>query len=110
MFVLRGDFLMPVTSSEPQDTPQRVDLNRMVFVSSLFSLIIGEAYWVRCFMRRGLQFQSEAEARLHVRHSHCLSRAAVVSSSCIVRFEDFTAVTMKNGVFWDVTPRGSCKN
>jgi hypothetical protein len=27
-----------------------------------------------------------------------------------VRFEVFTAVTMKNGVFWDVTPFGSCKN
>jgi hypothetical protein len=27
-----------------------------------------------------------------------------------VRFEDFTAVTMKNSVFWDVTPCGSCKN
>jgi hypothetical protein len=24
-----------------------------------------------------------------------------------VRFEVFTAVTLKNGVFWDVTPRGS---
>jgi hypothetical protein len=24
------------------------------------------------------------------------------------RFEVFTAVTMKNGVFWDVTPCGSC--
>jgi hypothetical protein len=24
--------------------------------------------------------------------------------------EVFTAVTMKNGVFWDVTPCGSCKN
>jgi hypothetical protein len=29
--------------------------------------------------------------------------------SC-VRFEVFTAVTMKNGVFWDVTPCGSCKS
>jgi hypothetical protein len=28
----------------------------------------------------------------------------------IVRFEVFTAVTMKNGVFWYVMPRGSCKN
>jgi hypothetical protein len=28
----------------------------------------------------------------------------------IVRFEVFTAVTMKNGVFWDVTPFASCKN
>jgi hypothetical protein len=26
------------------------------------------------------------------------------------RFEVFTAVTMKNAVFWDVTPSGSCKN
>jgi hypothetical protein len=28
----------------------------------------------------------------------------------VVRFEVFTAVTMKNGVLWDVTPCGSCKN
>jgi hypothetical protein len=27
-----------------------------------------------------------------------------------VRFEVFMAVTMMNAVFWDVTPRGSCKN
>jgi hypothetical protein len=27
-----------------------------------------------------------------------------------VRFEVFMAGTMKNGVFWDVTPCGSCKN
>jgi hypothetical protein len=27
-----------------------------------------------------------------------------------VRFEVFTAVTMKNGIFWVVTPCGSCKN
>jgi hypothetical protein len=27
-----------------------------------------------------------------------------------VRFDVFTAVAMKNGVFWDVTPRGPCKN
>jgi hypothetical protein len=27
-----------------------------------------------------------------------------------LRFEIFTAVTMKNSVFWDVTPCGSCKN
>jgi hypothetical protein len=27
-----------------------------------------------------------------------------------VRVEVFKAVTMKNGVFWDVTPCGSCKN
>jgi hypothetical protein len=27
-----------------------------------------------------------------------------------VRFEVFTAVTIKKGIFWDVTPCGSCKN
>jgi hypothetical protein len=27
-----------------------------------------------------------------------------------IRFEVFTAVAMKNGVFWDVTPCVSCKN
>jgi hypothetical protein len=27
-----------------------------------------------------------------------------------VRFEVFTEMTMKDGVFWDVTPCGSCKN
>jgi hypothetical protein len=34
----------------------------------------------------------------------------VTYSYHLVRFEVFTAVTMKNGVFWDVTPCGSCKN
>jgi hypothetical protein len=28
----------------------------------------------------------------------------------IVRVEVFTVVAMKNGVFWDVTPCGPCKN
>jgi hypothetical protein len=27
-----------------------------------------------------------------------------------VRLEVIMAVTMKNGVFWDVTPCGSCRN
>jgi hypothetical protein len=29
---------------------------------------------------------------------------------CNVRFEVFTAVTMKNAVFWDITPCSFCKN
>jgi hypothetical protein len=33
-----------------------------------------------------------------------------VNGKIFVRFEVFTAVTMKNGVFWDVTSCGSCKN
>jgi hypothetical protein len=30
--------------------------------------------------------------------------------TALVKFEVFTLVTMKNGVFWNVTPGGSCKN
>jgi hypothetical protein len=37
------------------------------------------------------------------------STASEQTSLCYVGFEVFTAVTMKNGVFWDVTPGGSCK-
>jgi hypothetical protein len=41
-----------------------------------------------------------------VPHSEEEPRSAVF----LVRFEVFTAVTMKNGIFWDVTPCGSCNN
>jgi hypothetical protein len=30
--------------------------------------------------------------------------------NCYLRLEGFTEATMQNGVFWDVTPCGSCKN
>jgi hypothetical protein len=32
-----------------------------------------------------------------------------VNKRALLRFEAFTAVTMKDAVFWDVTPCGSCK-
>jgi hypothetical protein len=38
------------------------------------------------------------------------SMLGLLVTANVVRFEVFTAVTMKNGVFWDVTPCGSCKN
>jgi hypothetical protein len=38
------------------------------------------------------------------------SKKGHVGRNVFVIFEVFTAVTMKNGVFWDVTPCGSCKN
>jgi hypothetical protein len=38
------------------------------------------------------------------------SFSLLVTSIIYVRFEVFTAVTMKNGVFWDVRPCDSCKN
>jgi hypothetical protein len=44
----------------------------------------------------------------HTRHYRILHNEEFVLS--IVRFEVFTAVTVKNGIFWDVTSCGSCKN
>jgi hypothetical protein len=44
------------------------------------------------------------------RDSNDTKYAALVNNVKRVRFEVFTAVTMKKGVFCDVTPRGSCKN
>jgi hypothetical protein len=39
-----------------------------------------------------------------------MSRYSCVLNTATERFQVFTAVTMKDGVFWDVTPCGSCKN
>jgi hypothetical protein len=39
-----------------------------------------------------------------------LERPGRESDQSCVKFEVFTAVTMKNGVYWDVTPCGSCRN
>jgi hypothetical protein len=39
-----------------------------------------------------------------------LSYVADLQTIFLARFEVFTAVTMKNTVFWDVMPCGSCKN
>jgi hypothetical protein len=42
--------------------------------------------------------------------TRCLAHYRNMRTQKYLRFEVFTAVTMKNGVFWDVTPCGSCKN
>jgi hypothetical protein len=34
----------------------------------------------------------------------------IMAVKSVGRFEVFTAVTMKECVFWEVTPCGSCKN
>jgi hypothetical protein len=41
---------------------------------------------------------------------HITSPLQSPASQYYVRFEVFTAVTMKNVVFWDIMPCGSCKN
>jgi hypothetical protein len=48
---------------------------------------------------------------LKIKCGFFLGRPRTYRQICFcVRFEVFTAVTMKNGVFWVVTPCGSCKN
>jgi hypothetical protein len=42
--------------------------------------------------------------------NHYAFRNSFYKHSAYIRFNVFTAVTMNNGVFWDVTPFGSCKN
>jgi hypothetical protein len=45
------------------------------------------------------------------KHTHIsLTRSCALIGPDSVRFEVCTAVTMKNGVFWVVTPCSSCKN
>jgi hypothetical protein len=47
-----------------------------------------------------------------VRTSQETNYVSITESSqlMLLRFEVFTAVTMINAIFWDVTPCGSCKN
>jgi hypothetical protein len=45
---------------------------------------------------------------LHRRH--IMSPLQSSAGYCYARFEFFTVVTMKNAIFWEVTPCGSCKN
>jgi hypothetical protein len=43
--------------------------------------------------------------------SQILNETALINDfMSLVRFEEFIAVTMKNSVFWDVTPCDSCKD
>jgi hypothetical protein len=44
------------------------------------------------------------------RATGCCNIVLCLVNNNVLRFEVFTAVTMKNDVFWDVTLCGSCKN
>jgi hypothetical protein len=41
---------------------------------------------------------------------HNIIEDGILNSVRGVRFEVFTAETMKDGIFWDITPCGFCKN
>jgi hypothetical protein len=52
--------------------------------------------------------QMQRYVRIHNNEDHFV--LALKTANGLVRFEVFRAVTMQNGVFWDVTPCGPCKN
>jgi hypothetical protein len=54
-------------------------------------------------MKNGVFWDIKTQFILHRKHI----RSPLQSPAS---FEVFTAVNMKSGVFWDVTPCGSCKN
>jgi hypothetical protein len=54
-----------------------------------------------CTVARGVQVPQDSSPYLTL---------AFENQLLFVRFEVFTAVTTTNGVFWNVTPCGSCKN
>jgi hypothetical protein len=54
-----------------------------------------------------MQTVDVSEALEHFTLQHLLQFVTIYN---YVRFEVFTAVTMKNDVFWEVTSCGSCKN
>jgi hypothetical protein len=46
----------------------------------------------------------DKKPRCLLHRSHITTPLQSPASYCYVRFEIFTAVTMKNGVFWDIKP------
>jgi hypothetical protein len=51
-----------------------------------------------------------SETSILIKHGVTSQKTPFFNHTKFERLEVFTAVIMKNGVFWDVTPRGSCKN
>jgi hypothetical protein len=57
-----------------------------------------------------LKKTAESVFRAEGKYAFILQRDALALSLNYIIFEVFTAVTMKNGVFWNVMRCGSCKN
>jgi hypothetical protein len=58
-------------------------------------------------MKNAVFLDTKSQFLPHRRHYLSTQSPA---GECCVRFEAFTAVTMKNFIFWDVTPCDSYKN
>jgi hypothetical protein len=64
-------------------------------------------YWHSCGPVSSVQVRC---ARMNRKRQNSLKNYNIFRSISIERFEAFKAVAMKNAVFWDVTPCGSCKS
>jgi hypothetical protein len=107
-----------------------VVLNMVTFYTCLHSLLIIQLIhkmvinvkflyslpFVSYKSRLGTDKQFHIYYKIHIYNLFCMQQAfgfvewKINLKFNFVRFQVFTAVTMKNGVFWDVTPCGSCKN
>jgi hypothetical protein len=87
--------------------------NNCIKIPSLSTIsVAGVAIWSQTnFGYTGRHyFRSGNFPRISTAHSvSAIFKCILVAVFC-ERLEVFTAVTMKNGVFWDVTPCGSCKS
>jgi hypothetical protein len=63
---------------------------------------VSHIHLISASLHEGLPVRTQSW--VHIQHTKIMENSIID-----VRFEVFTAVTMKNGVFWDVTPCGSCK-
>jgi hypothetical protein len=60
----------------------------------------------RCFLRLAYTIQNRPQSE----NNAAITAKLNVILPEVIRFEVFMAVTMKNGVFWEVKPCFSCKN
>jgi hypothetical protein len=95
--------------------PSTVTVGQVLSEGSVFLLFDGEQYNGYCEALLTAEEREEGWVLLTVLHitaskscrKHCIHREAAGCNS-LVRFEVFTAVIMKNVVFWDVMPCDSC--
>jgi hypothetical protein len=88
--------------SQIESTPSTSLLSCMLFLLALFLFAHSNVLLMTLISSKNFRvFQIR-----HVRGKYNKSQTVTLS----LRSEVFTAVTMKNGIFWDVTLCGSCKN
>jgi hypothetical protein len=69
-------------------------------------------FWLKNILKSANLYSEQAAILARVIHVMILQVRSETHKKFnnLLRFEVYTAVTMKNGVFWDVTPCGSCEN